>query len=358
MASSASASGFRRWPLGLFLALAIVASAEVFLFSKSYLLVNRAGSSVAYKTMHEDDFGEKDVVFFGASQVLLGVNTALIEEALDHACSVGNYSVALTGTNLHFYLSLKKYLKYHGKPKVILISIPTRYFGYTEPDGIFVNHYEGPLNRFKRYFDFDLLWDEPFEWKWEVLRGYYTKLLPSMNHRNYIRDYLTHLFVRPVPEMEDIVETNREIFAIMRKNAGHLAVDRALEEDDETFALFIPKDLLKRPEEGELDKSIERFVELANRMEIPTLFFHTPIHEKLYPLMKGKGWLDYIDARLAQWEGEYEYFTYLKIDKLVYKKQQFCDWGHLNAEGAKLFTQDLVNCISPVLIESGLLPDE
>ncbi|MFH2002385.1 MAG: hypothetical protein ABIK28_22120 [Planctomycetota bacterium] len=337
------------------MALVLIFSAEAFLFSKSYLLVDRANTSIAYKTIHESDFDGKDVVFFGASQVLLGVDTGFIEEALHHRLSIGNYCVAWTGTNLHFYLSLKKYLKHHEKPKLILVSVPARCFGQIEPDGIFINDNDGATSRFRRYFDFDLLWDEPIEGKWKVLGEYYNNLLPSLKYKDFIKDYLIHSLIHPLPGMEGVVEINQDRIERLKKSNGHLGVEHVLPADDTGLKDYIPKYALVYTGNREQDRSIERFVELADREGIPTIFFHTPLIDQRYPSIQEKGWLSYIDARLESYEKQYKHFTYLRIKKIDYESRYFSDWVHLNEEGAEIFTEDLFTYLEPILKKEGLL---
>lgn len=344
--------------MGFVLALAIIVLAEVFVFAESHLLLDRANTSIAFKTSHERDYGGSDVVFIGASQVMLGVDAGLIEDAFDNQLKITNYAVAWTGTNMHFYLSLKKYLKHHAKPKVVFLSIPSRCFGFPEPDGIFVTEREGGTNRFRRYFEFGLLLPEPIDGKWRILREYYKNFFPSLKYKDFIKDFLFHTMVRPMPRMEDVVEINRDRMAKFDQNNGFLGVDHRLHEETDPIKPFLPRYKLTYMENNNQDKSIERFMDLAEQEGIPVVFFHTPIHAKRLPAMETAGWLSYIDAKLAEFEKRYENFSYLKIDKLGYDTQYFSDWVHLNAEGADLFSRDLIRYLEGIFRDRGMLPVE
>lgn len=341
------------------MAVLIIVVIESFAFSHAYLSADMSNLCIIHKSGIIKDRENFDVVVFGASRALSIDGKALEQSEDGEGYSVYNLALPHLGTSLEFYLALKKYLEHKVRPKLILLSIPPEMFGVTDKDGIFEGDPRKEAGRFRRFFDLsDLIFNVPFRGKWSIVKEYTRNMIPSFNYGQFITRPYSFLSLETwrTKWTKEIMIRNRNILRHLDETNGQLVyhADRIVPEG-ELFQVM-PTRETGRITAGNVEsaENIERFVALANRHDIPVLFFFMPLVHERYEKMEEIGYIDSIMKRIRCFEDRYGRFHYVDIGPLSYTKDFFGDWSHLNRRGVARFNRELQMRFKEMLRQAGL----
>ena len=320
---------------------------EFFFFSKAYMLADRATVGIVHKA-NLIKSKEADIILLGQSRTM-AINAKSLEELSQRKTTVYNYANPSLGTSLQFYLVLKKYLKYHKKPKMIFISIPPEYFDLPELRWVFEYAALGKegvdLKRFVRFFDMIFMLENvPFKEKWLIVKEYTNHLLPSFNYRTFVRERFINM------DFKKVYLKNKKIVNNLSTTNGQLIINGKKIVSLVDLQRHMP---ISRKYKEQKNTNFERLLDLIEKNRIPIVFFFMPICESRYSRMENLGWFEYFDRLFKEYENKYEYFTFLKINT-KYKREFFGDYSHLNQKGAEKFNKEFGEYFEIVLSESDL----
>ncbi len=323
---------FKRMPGGFIVFLALALLLEIFIFPKAYVLTNRSTIGFVYKSMLIKNHHSADIIILGRSRAE-AIDANKFETALKHELRVYNYAVANLWTPLHLYLELKKYLSSCNAPKLIIASQPPEAFmnGVDNNDGDGLpNPNSEKANVFCRFISItSLLFDVPYRGKYALLPKYADLMIPSYNYRYFIKKGFldSNFYIR------NHIDNGKKVLNHMRLTNGQLLYEGAQEVAETDLAKHISSRAM-------ID--FERFVELANKNGIRTVFIFMPIRRDRYNRMIELGVFDAIEEQMRRLESKYSSFKYYKIKDLGYDERYFAGWSHLNKEGADIFTGKLI----------------
>ncbi len=366
---------FRKLPFGFILALTVVLCAEIFLFSRASVLVDRSRFCDSYKANVIKSGPDFDVLIFGESRTL-AIDAKMLENASQEKITAYNFALPGLGSALEFYMSLKKYLLEHKKPKIIMLAVSIEYFDVNfkgelavypiEMDGVPYEVMDKISDRFCAYFPPHLVFTSvPFYEMAPLSRYYIKQIIPSIRYEKFInalfpikifinRFDLYNNLIRKNSLLEKTIKAKAKYAITFEKTNGQMLLSGESKVGKGEILSAMPekkKDIKK----GVLrDKFLEKFVELADRNDIPTVFFFMPIIDSRYKKMEELGWFDYADERLSGYEKKYKHFKYYRGADVGYNKRYFGDWSHLNRWGAYRFNREFIGHFSDILNLFGL----
>ena len=342
-----STSHSKRFPTAFIVTAIVVVILEAAVFSGTYLLGDVSNVSIVYKEEFIEEPGDYDVVIFGASRAL-AIDARSLEGLDNRFRTVYNCALPHLGTSLEYALTLRKYLENKENPDVILLSIPPEMFGITDKEGIFAGDPQGEMGRFRRFFScVDLIRFVPFREKWTLVADYAYTLLPSANHAFFVRRIFP---LDKIPEWRMRLGwarahcgNNRAALEHMIQTNGQVIYHADAVVSEEAFDTGLPAQKDDRISLDNVSRAhnVTRFIEIACEENIPVLFFFMPVIDERYQVMKERGFMDAVEAKLRTWEKDYPNVRYCRFYDIAYDRQYFGDWSHLNAAGVERFNTEL-----------------
>jgi hypothetical protein len=179
---------------------------------------------------------------------------------------------------------------------------------------------------------------------------YLKRAVPSFRYKKYIQRafpidifYNIHaLILATVGEstiFRQTIRDNHRLLSHIDATHGQVLYDEDKFVSDDQLQRATPLHPKNLGGAGNKNIWIKKFIELADKNGIKTVFFFMPVESSRYEKMRKLGWFDYAKEQFRIYEEKYKNFEYYEDKDLSYDKRFFGDWSHLNRDGAGKFNE-------------------